>query len=92
MDEIELQLRDDLIRTYGAFLGATELMHALAFRTRGSLARSIRDGHFTVPMVKVSGRSGRFAAAEDVAHWIATQRETDLTQRVAAAPASEGSD
>ncbi len=92
MNELEEILRNDLTRTYGPLLGSKQLIHALGFRTQSALSRSIREGHLTVHMFSLPGRTGRFATAVDVARWIATQREASTTQRVTLAPPSAESD
>ncbi len=71
--ELEVRLRDALIRDWGYVVGSAGLRQALGFSTQAALRHAIARGALPVKVFEIEGRKGPFALAHDLAAWLAAQ-------------------
>lgn len=63
-----------LVERYGPLLAAEDVIEILSFPNANAYRQAIKRGSIPIPMFHVSGRTGRFALASDMAAWLWSQR------------------
>jgi hypothetical protein len=77
--ELEVRLRDALIRDWGYVVGSAGLRQVLGFSTQAALRHAIARGALPVTVFEIEGRKGHFALAHDLAAWLAAQTSSPST-------------
>lgn len=66
----KLQLKNELIDKYGLLIGGPTLARLLGYSGSKALYQAIYRGTCPVPVTRVEGRKGYFAATDDVAGFV----------------------
>lgn len=69
----EDRIFESLVRRWGYVVGPAGLRQVLGYANQSALRRAIEAGRVSVPVFKLNGRKGHFAAAHELADWLVQQ-------------------
>lgn len=75
------KLKRELIEEYGILIRANDLYHLLGFASKASFRQGLIRGTVVVPIITFENRRGKFALADDVAHWLTENRFKSLEKK-----------
>lgn len=74
-------LERDLLFRYGPMIGNDDLRQALGYLSMDAFRQAQSRRQVPVPVFAVPNRRGKYALAKDVAHWLATLRDSAAQHR-----------
>lgn len=78
IEELEKQLEKDLLTTHGPMLFGDALLKALGYGSGDAFRHAVSRNTVPVPIFTIAKRRGKFALTKDVAHWLASQRVSQV--------------
>lgn len=75
-DRLSEELQDTLTRLYGPLLASRDLWKLLGYASPAAYRQARARKRLPVAEFEIEGRRGRFALTQDVARWLAQQRQT----------------
>jgi len=69
------KIEQDLLDRHGPMIGDDALRTALGFPSKAAFRQALSRHRIDIPVFSLPNRRGKFALANDVAEWLAKQRE-----------------
>lgn len=79
---LEQELRESLVRQYGAVVGGADLSNVLGFKSADTLRKAVKNNTLPLTTFEIPGRKGRFAVTLEVANWLIALRNGGVTDPV----------
>lgn len=75
-DELEKEIEEQLLRLHGPMITGDALRAALGYPTMEAFRQALSRKTVPIPVFSIALRRGKFALVQDLAHWLAVQRNT----------------